>query len=398
MKKVLVEINASDLGSTGNVLYGVSNIAKKMGYNVYSFSPKKITHSKAPEFHTYFGSIYERRISILLNKFIGGLGRFNVFSTKRLINMLKEIKPDIVHLHILHSNYINIQLLFKYLKKSKIQVVWTFHDCWAFTGGCPHFIISGCKKWKDGCYNCNYKSYPAYKRDWSKKLYCQKKKFFLMLSNMTIVTPSNWLKDLVKESFFKNISVCVIPNGINTRIFKSEESSLRKEYGITNKFIILGVAESWGFSKGLDRFEALSEQLDNRFCIVLVGIDSIELKNRGIICIKKTVNQQELAKWYSVADVLLNPTREDNFPTVNIEALSCGTPVLSYGAGGSAEAFDELSGSIVNDENIVEKLEELYVSNYKKEDCENRGRRYESDIQFEKYVKLFDNILTVEKR
>lgn len=393
MKKI-VSISSHNRFSVGNIMLNISQYAKDAGYEVYTFSPKSRTQRLNVQNHLFFGGIIERNISNIINTHTGRQGALNYIGTYKFLKQIDRIAPDIIHLHNLHSNYINLKMLFNYIKEKNIAVVWTFHDCWPFTGQCPYFDIVNCNKWKTHCVECSMcREYPVALRDRSYQMYDLKKRLFTSISDLTIVTPSIWLKNLVNDSFFKYYEIRVINNGIDQSIFRPVRSNFRKDYGLDNKFIILGVSSAWGERKGLDRFIKLSNILDERFKIVLVGIEQSEINAPNILCIKKTLNQNELAMIYTDADVLLNPTREDNFPTVNIEALSCGTPVISYGAGGSAEAFDSKTGSIVTDENIIAKLNELLLKNYSMEDCLETAKKFDEKIAFEKYVDLYDEIL-----
>jgi glycosyltransferase involved in cell wall biosynthesis len=251
-----------------------------------------------------------------------------------------------------------------------------------------------CEKWKAKCNDCPiYTNYPATRKDSSSSEYEFKKDLFTSVKTMVIVTPSQWLADLVEQSYLRKYPLRVIFNGIDLEKFHFRNSEFRNIYNLRNKFIVLGVASLWEERKGQDRFEYLAESLDDRFKVVMVGVDKKNVKSDKIICIRKTDNQEQLAEIYSTADVFLNPTREDNFPTVNIEALACGTPVLSYGAGGSAEAFDEKSGMIVSDETIIDILDRLYNVNFKSEDCIKRGKEFEQRLKFQEYVELYNNLL-----
>ncbi len=392
--KTIVEINSYNFASTGKIMLGIADTARKQGYCVITFNPSGNSQKKGISGNKTIGNIFERQLSSKINYYTGKQGRLNYYGTKKLLRDMDNIKPDIIHFHNLHSNYVNLKMLFDYINAHNIKVVWTLHDCWAFTGHCPYFDIARCEKWKTACHDCAmYKEYPASRTDTSASEYEFKKRLFTGVKSMNIVTPSQWLADLTKQSFLKEYPVQVIFNGINLEKFHSGNSDFRDKYHLNGKFIVLGVAFSWGERKGQDRFEKLAEQLDDRFQIVMVGINEQNVKSEKIICIKKTDNQEQLAEIYSAADVLLNPTREDNFPTVNIEALACGTPVLSYGAGGSAEAFDEKSGMVVSDETVVPVLDKLFYENFKSEDCVNRGEQFEQELKFQEYVKLYDKLL-----
>ena len=285
------------------------------------------------------GSKLSYYFHILYSHFFCKQGFASSSSTKRIIRELDRIKPDIVHLHNLHGNFINIELLFNYLKIKNIKTLWTFHDCWAFTGKCVHFENAKCFKWKYGCNNCPilFDSPTAYvdKTNWC---YKRKKNLFENM-DLTIVSPSKWLSNYIKESFLKDYKLYVINNGIDLDIFKRSESNFRDKYNIKNKKIILGVASSWSKRKGIYDFFTLSKILDDSYIIVLVGLSKKVIKSlpNNIIGITRTENQQQLANIYSSADIFFNPTYEDTYPTVNLEALACGTPVLTYDTGGSPE-------------------------------------------------------------
>lgn len=252
---------------------------------------------------------------------------------------MKEYDPDVIHLHNLHGYYINIEILFDALKQMEKPVVWTLHDCWAFTGHCAYFEYQGCDRWKRGCEECPQKhNYPAsYLLDQSKRNYQQKKTSICQLKELTIVSPSQWLANLVKQSFLRRYSLQVIPNGIDVEIFSPMQTKIKDQYGINGKKVVLGVASEWSSRKGIQDFVKLADVLDENYQIVLIGrvYDKVDKKN--ITFISRTSNRRELAEWYSAAEVLFNPTYEDNYPTVNLEAQACGTPVITYNTGGSPE-------------------------------------------------------------
>lgn len=322
-----------------------------------------------------------------------------MIGTAKLISKLKGIKPNIVHLHNLHNCYINLPMLFDYIKKSKINVVWTLHDCWGFTGLCSHFTILNCIKWKTGCFECpNKKGYPPAAFDKTKTMWKLKRKWFTGVENMTIVTPSKWLADLVKQSYLKDYPVKVINNGIDLDIFKPTQSNFREKHNLKDKFIVLGVAFGWGKRKGLDVFVELSKRLDsNKYQIVLVGTDNnidAQLPS-NIISIHRTQNQVELAEIYTAADVFANPTREENYPTVNMESIACGTPVLTFRTGGSPESLDENTGLVINCNDIDAMEKEIIriceTKPYSVEDCLKRAKRFDMNDKYKEYIELYED-------
>ena len=261
-----------------------------------------------------------------------GLGSKAV--TKRFLKQIDEYAPDIVHLHILHGYYINIEVLFRYLKEKKIPIVWTFHDCWAFTGHCPYFDMVECEKWKTGCHSCEQKLHHPQSLlfDNSKENYRRKCEAFTSVENMVIVTPSEWLKGLVEQSFLKKYPVKVINNGINTGDFQPTAGNVKEKLGIGEKKILLGVSSTWAEGKGLKDFVTLAQKISAEYRIVLVGLKKKQLQElpETITGVERTDSVKELAELYTAATAFLNLTYEDNYPTTNLEAIACGTPVITY--------------------------------------------------------------------
>lgn len=399
----IVEINGTNYSSTGNIALNIAKKAREEGFEVYTCCKNSLKSSQFKyDNQIVIGSRYERLISEQLAQLSGLSGSFNWLGTREFISKLESIKPDLVHLHIMHDSYINLEILFKYLNLNKIPVVWTFHDCWAFTGKCPYFEMDKCDKWKSGCYKCpQIKKYPeSYFMDMTKPLWHKKNRMFNNLENLTIVTPSKWLSDYVKESFLKEHDLRVINNGINLDVFKPVKSDFRKKYNVEDKYLLLGVGYNWSPRKGLDSFIELSKRLDDRFKIVLVGTnDKIdETLPDNIISIHRTYNQAELVEIYSSCDLFVNPTMEENFPTVNIESLACGLPVITYRTGGSPEIIDETCGRVVEKGNIdklYEGIMDIYKHPFDKNCCLKRSQLYNMNDKFEEYVKLYKEILKI---
>lgn len=400
--KTILEINSINYSSTGNITLNIAKTARKEGYKVYTSCKYSRVGAKFQyEDQIYIGSILERVVCEELAYITGLKDHFNIIGTYKFLKKIDEIKPDLIHLHSLTDTYINLNMLFKYIRKHKIPVVWTFHDAWAMTGQCFVFETIGCRKWIEGCGHCPqlHEKPASLFLDNTSYLWRKKKKMFTSIPNMTIITPSNWLKDLVKQSFFKDYPVKVINNGINLDLFKPEESDFREKHNIQNSFIILGVAARWPMRKGLDVFIRLAKELPDKFKIVMVGTneETDKLLPENILSIHKTFNQQQLVEIYTAADLFITPTREDNFPTVNIEALACGTPVLTYRTGGSPEIINEKCGSVVekNDyeafKNEIIRIEKERP--YSKQDCIDRAKEFDMNKKFSEYTELFKQIL-----
>lgn len=332
----------------------------------------------------------------LMTRITGKTGFYSANATKELIRKIDRYNPDVIHLHNIHGYYININLLFKYIKKAKKPVVWTLHDCWTFTGHCSHFDYIGCDKWKTGCYHCPQKNeYPkSILTDNSKWNYKQKKKLFTMIDNMVIVTPSKWLANLVKMSFLNKCKISIINNGIDPEVFKPCNSNFREKYNLQDKFIILGVANVWNRRKGLASFVELSKRLDDKYKVVLVGLTSKQISAlpENILKLAKTNSVGELAELYTMADVYVNPTLEDNFPTTNLEALSCGTPIITYATGGSSEALDKSCGISVGKGNLkalIGAINKMAQSKPSTTDCTKRAMLYDKKNMCEGYLNIY---------
>lgn len=393
----IVQINSVHYGSTGKIMLDLEKIAGPKHAFLLCYPKGRHNKGKIASNCYPFGNRWSEDFHIILGRLTGLQGCFSIISTKKLIKKITKFKPDILHLHNLHNSYINIPILMNFIKKNDIRVIWTLHDCWAFTGHCPHFQDEACEKWKYECNHCNvYKQYPKCYIDHSTYMYHLKKRWFRNVRNMEIVTPSRWLQELVKESFLSEYPTTTIYNGVDLEIFKPVESDIREKYNCNNKFIILGVAFGWTNKKGLDTFIELSMMLDKRYQIILVGTDSNidKLLPNNIISIHRTNNQIELAELYSAADIFVNPTKEDVLGLVNLEALACGTPVIVNNAGGCVECIDETCGIVVQ-KNDTDKLKNSIIDaienkRFSRDNCRKRAEKFDMLLKYNEYLKLYE--------
>lgn len=399
----IVQINAVNYGSTGNIMFALSDMLQEQGDR--SICATGFTwHKRDRADAVLIGGLVSKAFHMYAARLFGNHGFYSKCATRRLIKKIEAWHPDVIHLHNIHGWYLNMPALFGYFKKSNISVVWTLHDCWSFTGHCPHFTMVKCDKWKTGCHDCpQYGEYPRSLVDNSKYMYRLKKKWFTGVKDLTIVTPSEWLAGLVKQSFLKDYPVRVIHNGIDLSVFKPTPSQFREKYGIGDKYLVLGVAFGWGKRKGLDVFIELAKRLDpTRYCIVLVGTDDAVDKQlpNGIISIHRTQDQTELAEIYTAADVFANPTREENYPTVNMEAIACGTPVLTFRTGGSPEILDETCGAVVPCDDVDAMEQEIIriceTRPYCEAACLEKAKSFDKDARFREYIELYE-VLNGEK-
>ena len=385
MSRILF-INSVCNGSTGTICKNLYKAAVEAGHECCIAYGR----GKAPEGFKAIkiGNKLDIYLHVLKARLFDRSGFGSKHATKEFIKKIDEFKPDIIHLHNIHGYYVNIEILFKYLKEHpEIKKIWTLHDCWAFTGHCPHFEYEKCEQWKNECKKCIRRNeYPKSLIDRCNRNYWLKKSSFTNVDNLMLVSPSNWLMNLIKDSFFKEYPIEVINNGVDTSIFKHTESNIKERYGIKNKKVILGVASVWDKKKGLDTFIEISKQLDNEYQIVLIGLNKKQIKKlpSNIIGITRTENVQELVKWYSAAEVLFNPTLEDNYPTVNLEAIACGTPVITFDTGGSPESAFANESMIVFSKSIKESyIKILHIKN--KINCKCVNVKNMSDIYLEIY-------------
>ncbi len=384
-------------GSTGRIATDLAEILREDGHSCkvgYGRGealgiPEEDAIKIGGKFHVYHHA--------LATRFTDRTGFYSKGATKEFLKAVDRYNPDVIHLHNLHGYYLHLELLFRYLREKGTPVVWTLHDCWSFTGHCSHFDFVGCERWKTYCHHCPNKGvYPSsYVLDSSKRNFQDKKKWFTSLENMQIITPSHWLGDLVKQSFLQKYPVHVIHNGIDLEQFRPMESDFRARHNLEEKKIILGVASVWGERKGFEDFLKLAEMLEEGFKIVLVGVNEKEKKRlpASVQGISRTNNVRELAEIYSTADVFANPTYEDNFPTTNLEALACGTPVVTYRTGGSPECLDETCGRIVEKGNLVALKEEILSLSEKSAevsvDCAARGRLFGKQEKYRDYFGVY---------
>lgn len=387
----IVQINTcSGSGSTGKICESVSRLLDANGienkilyFNGSTDCGSGIKCSSLP---------YEK-IQALKSRIFGNYGFNSKLSTNFVIHHLEKIQPDIVHLHNLHGHEVNIELLLSYLKKKHIKIVWTMHDCWLFTGYCPHFTAVKCEKWETGCHDCIQREKYSWFLDRSREIQERKVKA-MKNADVIFVTPSEWLAELVRKSMLSKHSIVVINNGIDLNIFKPTPSNFREKNCIKEEEkMILGVAFGWGENKGLDLFIKLASILEKEYVVVLVGTDEMvdRMLPSNIISIHKTADQAELAEIYSAANVFVNCTREDNYPTVNMEAIACGTPVVTAKVGGAAEMVDQGSGMCIDSRDVeIWKREIVRVANEDfREECLRKSKEFAEEICFSKYIDLY---------
>lgn len=389
----IVQINATcGAGSTGKICVAVSRLLSERGIeNHILYTSGK---SDYPLGIRYASDRYIK-LQALLSRITGRYGFVSRRATSRLLRHLDRLSPDVIHLHNLHGHNVDLGRLLAYIRQRGIKVYWTFHDCWAFTGYCPYFDMAACDRWESGCRDCPQRRGFSWFFDRSATLQAQKRELLKDL-DLTVITPSEWLAGLVRRSFLGAYPIRVINNGIDLSVFRPRESELKRRLGIEGKHLLLGVAFDWSPRKGLDVFVELARRLDDRFRILLVGVDgrTAAALPDSILTVGRTKSQAELAEIYSAADLFVNPTREENYPTVNMESLASGTPVLTFRTGGSPEMLDEATGFVVEKDDI-DGLERVilsleYTAPGMREACLRKAAAFDQGERFREYLALYD--------
>ena len=398
MRKTLLQINVTaNWGSTGKIAEQIGLCAMAQGWNSYIAYGRMMNPSqnKLIKIGTQM-DVYEHYTE---GKFLDNEGLASRKATKAFLRKVDEIKPDVVHLHNIHDHYMNYRLLFSYLAEKKIPVVWTQHDQWATTGHCM-YNLCGCERWKEDCHDCPLSKW--YSLDRSRRNHELKKRLLAEIPTLTIVPVSEWLGDNIRQSHLKERPIQVIHNGIDIHTFSPQPTTAHERYGIAvSKKIILGVAAVWDSRKGLNDFYELAKRLPkDEYAIVIVGQLTSEARKARDSCqmvfVNRTQNALELAQLYSSASVFVNPTYQDNYPTTNLEAISCGTPVVTYRTGGSPESVDKQTGTVVEQgdiEGLVSAVARLVKSDYT-EMCRQKAlQEFDNTKCFNPYVALYNKLL-----
>lgn len=392
--KILMINSVCGIKSTGRICTDLAQELEKQGNTVKIAYGRETVPEEYKKYAVRIGNNSDVMIHGGKARLFDASGFGSKLVTKKFVRWIQEYNPDVIHLHNLHGYYINIGVLFEYLKEANKKVIWTLHDCWAFTGHSALCDGIQCERWKKGCFDCPQKGeYPRTLRDNSEANWKRKKKILTGVSNMTIVTPSNWLANCVKESFLNCYKIQVIHNGIDTLKFHSQKSDFKEKYRLNNKFIILGVASTWNNLKGYRDFIKLSQILDETYQIILVGVSDKQRRKlpKRIIGIRRTNSIEELVDIYNAADVFLNLSYCDTYPTVILEALCCGVPVITYNTGGSPECIVSENGIIVQRGQIEEVAKKIEKSKSEKTLDGKMISRYDKKRTLQLYLKLIDD-------
>jgi len=397
--KKLIEINRCDNASTGTIANDILTFSRQQGYRVGLVVYKNNQH------YDYSYSIpisnESYRINRLFSKFEGSDGFNNKISTEKMVRYLNSFAPSIIHLHILHGQYLNLPVLFNYLSECRAQIIWTFHDCWGITGRCAHFDAAMCDKWKTGCGHCPHKNiYPqSLCLDRSRFFYHEKEQLFTKIQDrLTIVAPSLWMKNQVSESFLNTIDCRVINNGIfpASLVSDAEKEEQISKYRLEGKKVFFSAAYPFSENKGITFISLLADNLDpKRYAFLIAGLSENERGrlSKNLILLGKVSSRHQMDILYSLSTAFVNPTLEDTFPTVDIEALSNGTPVVTFETGGSSEIVDRQTGILVPKRDFATLLlavKAIEKSPSTQEQCVSRSRSFSKLKMVNSYFELFE--------
>lgn len=383
--KKLIQINTVCNTSTGRIMGDIQREAIRQGYETLSIVGRRQPFKDIPCVKIGNGIAFWTHV--IINTVFDRQGYASWYETCKIVKRLRKEKPDIIHLHNLHGYYLNLPMLFSYLKKEfKGKIFWTFHDCWPFTGHCAYFTLAQCEKWKEHCHHCpNKKNYPvSWFADNSESNYRDKKEMFTELSDMTIIVPSKWMADLVKQSFMKEYPLEVVSNGIDTELFSCvKKKEIYDKYGIPkDKKILLGVANIWEERKGLQDFLNLSQKISDEYVIVLVGLSKMQIRKvpDNVIGIERTENQSELVALYSTAHIFINPSVEESFSLVTVEAMACGTPAIVLNTSAVQELVLAENGVVLKShgaEDYIKAIKHLEALNLDRATIARSTKKYD---------------------
>ena len=404
----LLQINiTANWGSTGKIAESIGLAAIEHGWESYIAYGRWCNPSQSHLIK--IGSRLDTYLHYGEQRIRDNEGLCSRRATRKLIDQIKKINPDIIHLHNLHDHYLNYRILFEFLNKTNIKVVWTFHDFWAVTGHCMHFVTVGCERYKSGCYECPMqKVYPKSFFERSSKNYAIKKDLFSANTELTIVPVSEWVGESVRYSFLKNKKIQVIPNGIDTKIFKPTELTVLSDSrynaflnGVKDKYVIMSVASEWKQDKGLNDFIAMSQMLGSDEVIVLVGLNDGVIANlpNNIIGLKRTSSMEELAALYTRADVICSLSSAETFGLTIVEGYACGTPAVVYDNTAPPLLIRDETGFVVENKNFkqaylaIQSIKSNGKSYYHDACIKLANDHFDKDKCFEKYIELYNELL-----
>lgn len=399
----ILQINAVyGFKSTGII---VKDIEKLLNDNSHTVYVAYQTALNPPPNSYKIGSRLDYKLHALYARVFGRQAYASRCATKGLIKYIKRISPDIVHFHNLHSNYINLNMLCDFLAKRKIPTVITMHDCWYFTGKCTHYAAVKCDRWQTTCGNCpqNKAEQPSLFFDCTAKVLKDKTDHLNKLKNLTLVGCSEWVATEARKSLLKNATIKTVYNGVDTSIFKPHDSNFKEKHSLNNKFVILGIADKWCLDINKEAVtRIISENIDAQ--ILVIGCTQAQKdyfkSYNNVLCLDYISDRQELADIYAASDVFVNLTHADTLPTVNMESICCGTPVITYNCCGSPELIDSDSGFVVEENDINTLL--LKIKQIKDTpllfDVKEKQKKFDKNTCYNRYLDIYNSLLKQKEK
>ncbi len=404
----VLQINAVyGRGSTGTIVRDIENLCEKSGIECYVASPDpKVREAKRGY---VIGNVLDHKLHAFLSRIHGKQAYYSHLPTRNLLHWIDEIKPDIVHLHNLHSNFIHLNMLLQYLSKRDIKTIITLHDCWFFTGGCFHYTVVGCSKWLTDCKGCPKRNSdtPAFLGKKSAQILADRKKYLLAIPHLCITSVSEWIAHEALKTFLKDTPNHVIHNGIDMEVFKPTKSDFRQRLLLKDKYVILGPASKWLLPVNREVLSRFVQQMQPDEVLLLFGIstnrqlsylNSINLPKDKIRTYGYTKNREELAQLYTMADCFANTTREDSMSLINVEAQACGTPVVTFDQTGPKETVDNknsfsvLVGNVDKLYDAIHKVRQQHTKTKQQELLRFVANNYEVKATYQKYIDLFKSL------
>ncbi len=397
MKILMINV-VCGIRSTGRICTDLADALTEQGHTVKIAYGREDVPEKYKKYAYKIGTNLDVKLHGLKARLFDAAGFGSKRATIKFIEWVKKYDPDVIHLHNIHGYYINVEVLFDYLRTCGKKIIWTLHDCWAVTGHCSHFTYVKCNKWRNGCHSCpQKKEYPkSILADKSQENWEKKKTLFTTVKKMVLVTPSCWLAQIVKESYLTCYPVRVLYNGIDTEVFKPMPSNFREKYGLQDKIVLLGVSSTWNQRKGFNDFIKLAEKLDDRYTIILVGLSDKQklMIPENIIGITCTNSIKELAEIYSAADVFINLSVEETFGLTTIEAQACGTPAIVYNSTALPEFISDNNGVAIPTEittdALIDTIKRIVKSPYNKNDLIKSASNLDKQRMVERYLEIYE--------
>lgn len=395
--KVLMINSLCGVRSTGRICTDLAQMLEERGHQTKIAYGRGVVPEKFQKYAVRIGSEWAVKLHGLKARLTGASGFGSTAATKRFIRWVEEYDPDVIHLHNLHGYYLNVEILFKYLRESGKPVLWSFYDCWSFTGHCAHFDYNRCNKWQEGCERCPHlREYPQSYIDTTAANYAKKRTLFTGIPNLQLIVPSKWMQSMVEKSYMKDYPCHVLPNGIDLAQFYPRENAVKEHFGIGGQKLVLGVSSVWHDKKGLAHCNRLAQVLDKaQYRIMLVGgNDKNKWIDPSILRVEHTDSIDELCRIYTAADVFINPTLQETQGLTTVEAFACGTPAVVFNAGGAAECVDDTCGIIVPKDDTdalqaaIEKVcgEKPFTS----EACLKKAEAYDKNICYQAFMELYN--------